>query len=49
MDKESWRAAIQGVTKSRTQLSMHTCAYKLKKLGLRDAHDHTASKGQSHE
>ena len=56
MDRETWCAMIQGLTKSQTQLSVpaRTYAYRtflqrLKKLASRDAHDHTASKGQSQE
>ena len=26
MDRETWQATAQGVTKSQTQLSMHICA-----------------------
>ena len=54
MDRGTWCATIQGLTKSQTQLSMPACTYayrtflqKLKKLASRDAPHHTASKGQS--
>ena len=33
-DREAWRAAVHGVTKSRTRLSNHTQQHGLKEKGL---------------